>query len=109
MKAKFGKVGILALTMILFFGQPGLSENLRPENFVDLGKADPSLVLDIRYFGAHNFLGTRVDGYLAPKCILTAPAAEALAKVQAELQPFSLSLMIYDCYRPQQAVDHFVR
>ena len=109
MKAKFGKVGILALTMILFFGQPGLSENLRPENFVDLGKAVPSLVLDIRYFGDHNFLGTRVDGYLAPKCILTAPAAEALARVQAELQPFSLSLMIYDCYRPQQAVDHFVR
>jgi D-alanyl-D-alanine dipeptidase len=30
-------------------------------------------------------------------------------KVQKELEPFTLSLKIYDCYRPQQAIDHFVR
>ncbi|HLZ18846.1 MAG TPA: M15 family metallopeptidase, partial [Smithellaceae bacterium] len=33
----------------------------------------------------------------------------ALAGVQKDLAPYGLTLKIYDCYRPQQAVDHFVR
>ncbi len=80
-----------------------------PEGFVDIKEVIPEIQLDIRYFGPHNFVGERVDGYLAPKCILTEEAAEALLKVQKDLEPFSLTLKIYDCYRPQRAVDHFVR
>ena len=80
-----------------------------PDSFVHLEEIIPDAVLDIRYFGKHNFLGVRVDGYLAPTCILTRDAARALAKVQKDLTPFSMTLKIYDCYRPQQAVDHFVR
>jgi D-alanyl-D-alanine dipeptidase len=101
--------GILALTFLSLCANPGWTENKIPDNFVDLQTVIPSVTLDIRYYGDHNFVGTRVDGYQAPKCLVTAPAAEALAKVQAELQEFSLSLKIYDCYRPQRAVDHFVR
>jgi D-alanyl-D-alanine dipeptidase len=108
-RARFAMAGTLALASILLLVHPGWTENTMPENFVDLKKAIPSVALEIRYYGDHNFLGTRVDGYQTPKCLVTAPAAEALAKVQAELQEFSLSLKIYDCYRPQQAVDHFVR
>jgi D-alanyl-D-alanine dipeptidase len=81
----------------------------RPEGFVDVAQAIPTAQFDIRYFGAHNFLGEPVEGYRAPKCLLTQEAAAALARVQEELQAFSLSLKIYDCYRPQRAVDHFVR
>src|SRR4030042_517208 len=77
-------------------------------NFVDIKEVIPQIQLDIRYYGPHNFLGERVDGYLAPKCILTNEAAEALYNVQKELEPFSLTLKIYDCYRPKRAVDHFV-
>jgi D-alanyl-D-alanine dipeptidase len=80
-----------------------------PDGFVDIKEIIPEIQLDIRYFGAHNFVGERVDGYLAPKCLLTKEAVEALLKVQKELKPFTLSLKIYDCYRPQRAVDHFVR
>jgi D-alanyl-D-alanine dipeptidase len=80
-----------------------------PEGFVDITRIIPSVVLDVRYFGPHNFVGEKVDGYDAPKCILTSKAANALAGVQEELKEFSLSLKIYDCYRPQKAVDHFVR
>jgi zinc D-Ala-D-Ala dipeptidase len=69
----------------------------------------PSVILDIRYFSVHNFVGTRVEGYNAPKCILTRKAAEALSGVQQDLQAFGLSLKMYDCYRPQRAVDHFCR
>ncbi|MBP1748207.1 MAG: vanX [Deltaproteobacteria bacterium] len=77
--------------------------------FVDVQKHIPSLKMDIRYYTPHNFVGQRIDGYNAPKCFLTIEAANALKKVQSDLKPFSLSLKIYDCYRPQRAVDHFVR
>jgi zinc D-Ala-D-Ala dipeptidase len=80
-----------------------------PESFVDIKEVIPDIHLDIRYFGPHNFVGENVDGYTAPKCMLTKQAAESLAKAQKELAPFSLSLKIYDCYRPQRAVNHFVR
>lgn len=80
-----------------------------PESFVDVKEVITSLQLDIRYYGPHNFVGERIDGYNAPKCILTRKAAAALANVQREIEAFSLSLKIYDGYRPQRAVDHFVR
>jgi D-alanyl-D-alanine dipeptidase len=88
---------------------PCYSENKIPDGFIDITKVIPSAVLDIRYFGPHNFVGERVDGYNAPKCYLTREAAEALKKVQEELKDFSLSIKIYDCFRPQGAVNHFVR
>ena len=80
-----------------------------PERFVDIKAVIPQIQLDIRYSGRHNFVGQQVDGYLAPKCILTREAASALSAVQRELETFSLTLKVYDCYRPQRAVDHFVR
>jgi zinc D-Ala-D-Ala dipeptidase len=101
--------GIAILIVLSLFVAPGRAESQRPDTIVDLKEVLPSVILDIRYQGPHNFVGTPVDGYRAPKCIITRKAAEALAKVQAELQAFSLSLKIYDCYRPQRAVDHFVR
>ncbi|PWU21281.1 MAG: D-alanyl-D-alanine dipeptidase [Bdellovibrio sp.] len=80
----------------------------RPAGFVDLKEIDPSITQEMRYRQSHNFLGRRVRGYVAAKCILTRQAAKALRKVQAELLPQSLSLKVYDCYRPQPAVDDFV-
>ena len=55
-----------------------------PDGFVDIQKVIPEIVLDIRYYSPHNFVGERVDGYLAPKCFLTKEAAEALSKVQKD-------------------------
>ncbi len=80
-----------------------------PAGFVDLGEAAPSITLDIRYYTPHNFVGEPIDGYNKPKCLLTGEAAEALKKVQNELRQFDLSLKVYDCYRPQRAVMHFVK
>jgi zinc D-Ala-D-Ala dipeptidase len=80
-----------------------------PQGFVYVDDVIPGIQIELRYFSDHNFLGRRVDGYLAPKCILTREAAEALKKVQAELKPFGLGLKIYDGYRPQRAVDNFIR
>lgn len=83
--------------------------NIRPKDFVDIKTVVPEVVVEARYFGAHNFVGAKIDGYNAPKCLLAEKAAEALKDVQSELSPFGLTLRIYDCYRPQMAVDHFAR
>ena len=80
-----------------------------PESFLDVETEIPALVLDVRYFGQDNFVGNRVDGYKAPKVYLTKEAAAALKKVQQELNKQQLGLKLFDGYRPQKAVDHFVR
>lgn len=85
-----------------------LSQNI-PEGFVEIREVIPDIILDLRYCTNHNFLGVPVEGYKAEKCYLTKAAADSLAKIQAELKKFNLSLKIYDAYRPQRAVDHFVR
>ena len=76
--------------------------------FVSVTDVEPSIVVEARYYGAHNFIGRRIAGYEAPKCVLTREAATALARVQAELRAFGLGLKTYDCYRPQRAVNDFV-
>ncbi|MEU3724064.1 M15 family metallopeptidase [Streptomyces sp. NPDC031705] len=80
-----------------------------PREFVSLRSVDPTIIQEMRYVSAHNFIGERIDGYRQPVCILTRPAAEALHRAQTRLQPQGYSLKVYDCYRPQRAVDHFVR
>lgn len=80
-----------------------------PEGFVHVRDIVPDAALDVRYATSHNFVGAPVDGYLAPQVILSRPAAAALAGVQEDLKAFGLGLKIYDGYRPQRAVDHFVR
>jgi zinc D-Ala-D-Ala dipeptidase len=97
---------ILAAALILAATQASATEI--PDDFVWLRDIDPTIEQDIRYYGEHNFLGRPVAGYLAPECILTRQAADALAAVQRELAGSRLSLKVYDCYRPQQAVDDFV-
>ena len=80
-----------------------------PPGFVRIADVIPDVVQDVRYFTARNFVGKRIDGYMAPVVILTTEAAQALAKIQADLKPFGLGLKIFDGYRPQQAVLHFMR
>jgi D-alanyl-D-alanine dipeptidase len=84
------------------------SQNI-PDGFVEIIEVIPDIIFDLRYLTNHNFLGTHVDGYNSEKCYITKAAADSLSKVQSELRKFNLSLKIYDAYRPQQAVDHFVR
>ncbi|WP_344429937.1 M15 family metallopeptidase [Streptomyces lavendulocolor] len=85
------------------------AEPKAPEDFVTLRSVDPTIIQEMRYTTAHNFVGEPVDGYRQPVCILTRPAARALHRAQATLLRQGHSLKVYDCYRPQRAVDHFVR
>lgn len=79
-----------------------------PEGFVRLSDVAPDVLQEIRHHGEHNFLGRPVTGYDAGECWLTEPAAEALAKAQATVSAEGYTLKVYDCYRPQRAVDDFV-
>lgn len=79
-----------------------------PEGFVHLSEVDPTIVQDMRYAGADNFLGRRVAGYEAPSCILTGKAARALAAVQSNATARGYTIVVFDCYRPASAVADFV-
>ncbi len=77
--------------------------------FVTLTDAVPDAILEIRYFGTYNFVGQRIDGYEEPTALLTKQAAQALRAVSDDVCSQGYRLKIYDAYRPQKAVDHFVR
>ena len=77
--------------------------------FVTLTDIVPDAILEIRYFGTYNFVGARIDGYLEPTALLTRKAADSLRAVSDDLKKLGFRLKIYDAYRPQKAVDHFVR
>ncbi|MCL2029877.1 MAG: phosphatase PAP2 family protein [Deltaproteobacteria bacterium] len=80
-----------------------------PADFVRVTDLAPEVLLDIRYYSAYNFVGTRVDGYQAPAAFLARPAAQALARAAEAAEARGYILKIFDAYRPQSAVDHFVR
>ena len=77
--------------------------------FVTLAEAIPDAILEIRYYATYNFVGTRVDGYQQPTALLTKRAADSLRAVSDDVKALGYRLKIYDAYRPQCAVDHFVR
>jgi D-alanyl-D-alanine dipeptidase len=99
---------VLALTFLLLPTAASAGSAL-PHGFVYLRDVDPTIVQDIRYATAHNFVGRPIKGYLAAECILSAPAAAALANIQKRLAEQKLSLIVWDCYRPMRAVDDFLR
>ena len=80
-----------------------------PRGFVSVGERIPDALLDIRYYSSFNFIGERIDGYEEPATLLTREAAEALAAASGEAMRQGFRLKIFDAYRPQKAVDHFVR
>ena len=81
----------------------------RPDGFVSVSEVIPDVLLDVRYYSTYNFVGERVNGYEAPVVLLTKEAAAALSLVNADMRRKGLRLVLYDGYRPQRAVDHFVR
>lgn len=66
----------------------------------ELKKLIPRIAYDLRYAGTNNFIGRRMYPIKTNQTFLRAPAAEALAKVQEELNSKNLGLKIFDAYRP---------
>lgn len=102
MKIYFCLVFILIIGHASIFAQQKL-----PRGFSYVQDIIPDINFDLRYYGSHNFVGKKIDGYKSPVLILTTAAAQALEKVEKELNKKGMALKIFDAYRPQKAVDHF--
>ncbi len=87
------------LFLILFFIVIAFAQKNKPiPEFVDIHQMDPSIILDIRYATANNFLHRAV--YKQARCFLVKEAALKLQQVQNELKQLGLGLKIFDGYRP---------
>ncbi|MFA6903447.1 MAG: M15 family metallopeptidase [Gallionellaceae bacterium] len=105
---------IIEICYVTFFTLGlGFFANLKAESMViplvSLLDTDESIIIEMRYFSDFNFTSQRVPGYEANKCLLVKDAAKALSEVQHDLLKQGFSLKVYDCYRPQMAVDYFMR
>jgi D-alanyl-D-alanine dipeptidase len=107
-KAAYTGILLLSLLVSPLWAADSINGSI-PEQFVEIEEYIPSVLQEVRYFTTDNFVGSRIDGYQAAKIYLVKDAAEALYQVQAELGNLGLGLKIFDAYRPQRAVDHFVR
>jgi D-alanyl-D-alanine dipeptidase len=106
--SRFLCCAVVAVAVAAISGPHAAAQPTAPPDFVSLADVDPTILPDIRYFTPHNFTADPVDGYLAPMCILTRPAAEALHRAQQKFLEQGFTLKVYDCYRPQRAVNDFV-
>ncbi len=103
---------VFVSTFILYnfvFGFTKDKNDSRPSDFINVKKIIPTIQVNMRYNTINNFVGKVIDGYQSNICLLTKESALSLKKVQNQLLPMGLSLKVYDCYRPQAAVNDFVR
>lgn len=100
---------LLAGANLLWLTVDGARADEPPPGFVRLTDVEPQIRQEMRYAGPDNFTGRPVPGYRAPDCWLRSDAARALADAQTDARRRGFTLLVYDCYRPQRAVDAFVR
>ena len=98
----------MTIAAALALAAPAAAQEKAPAGFVSLKAEVPSIVVEMRYLTAHNFIGRPIRGYRDPLCIVTRETAEALFKAQETVRAAGYTLKVYDCYRPQRAVDDFV-
>ncbi|MDY4145429.1 MAG: M15 family metallopeptidase [Bacilli bacterium] len=77
--------------------------------FVILSEYVPDIIEEVRYHTTYNFIGDKIDGYDDPIILVVLEAALALQKANEEAKKLGYAFKVYDAYRPQTAVDHFVR
>ena len=98
---------IIIITLFIFF--PSFFYNNLEDGFVYLNDIDDSIIIDLKYYSNENFTGQYVEGYLSNNAILTKESALALSDAQDDFNKLGYSLILYDAYRPQRAVDFFVQ
>ena len=98
---------LIIIFIVLISSQ--INSQTLPQGFSYVSEIDATIKKDLRYSTSNNFIGQPIDGYIKDSLIISTPAAKALKKIQTKLMLSGLSLKIFDAYRPQQAVDHFVR
>ena len=98
------------LISLMLFGLIELNgqETQIPKGFSDVSEHISDIAIDLRYYSSYNFIGDTIAGYRCSRLILANEVIGPLKKVQKELKKQGLGLLVFDGYRPQQSVDHFV-
>ena len=99
----------IVIAIAAMFGASEAAAQALPGGFVYLRDVDPTIIQDIRYATANNFVGKPLAGYEAGECVVTREVGLALKNIQQELAKQKLSLKMFDCYRPARAVADMVR
>ena len=88
---------------------PAVAPETDCSQFVVITDVVPDAILEIRYYSTYNFVGARLDGYEEPLALLTRQATDSLKAASDDLRQQGYCIKIFDSYRPQTAVNHFVR
>ena len=102
------KTVILIFCVVFIAFTPKQNKEL-PQGFIYAKDIIKDLDVELRYFTNNNFVGDTIDGYKSNRLILTKQTVAKLKLVQDELYAHNLCLKVYDGYRPQRAVNHFIR
>ena len=78
-------------------------------DFVFVDEFVPGIRWDAKYATLDNFTGKPVDGYRANRIVGTTALCAALERAQEEAASLGFGLLLWDGYRPQRAVDCFLR
>ena len=102
---------IMTFAILVSVSMPAWAETVSYDktDFAEISSAIDDAAFDIRYYSPNNFTGNKIAGYKAPRAYLTKEALSALAKAAEDLRSKGYRLLIWDSYRPQKAVDNFVR
>ncbi|MGY3489884.1 D-alanyl-D-alanine dipeptidase [Bradyrhizobium sp. USDA 4011] len=104
---KTAVIALLAIELISGSISSAFAQSL-PGDFMFLRDIDPTIIQDIRYATSNNFMGRPIAGYGAAECVVKREVGLRLKAVQQELARQSLSLKMFDCYRPARAVADMV-
>ena len=94
------------LKLFLFFTAISFSQS--NNSFADVKEYIPNIIIDLKYASNDNFVGSIINGYESSKCLLTMDAIHSLITIQKIFNKLGYSLKIYDAYRPQRSVNHFL-
>lgn len=78
-------------------------------DFAYLDELVPGLRWDAKYATWDNFTGRPVDGYLVNRVVGTRALCRALKRASEDASGRGFGLLVWDAYRPQRAVDAFIR
>ena len=107
--ALFVIVLIIIILVITLRKGPDIAPEMDYSGFVIVNDIIPDIVTELRYYSSFNFVGAHVDGYEEPVALLTKEAAEKLKNASDQFDSLEYRIKIWDSYRPQRAVDHFMR
>ena len=107
--SKWFMIILFAVILVSPWTEAKAADPMDSSDFVAVSDEIPDVLQEIRYFSAYNFVGSHIDGYEAPVALMTREAAAALKEAAAEFRTAGYVIKIYDTYRPQRAVDHFIR